>query len=348
MYYEAGVSDPYGPEPGPFSKLSTGERALGLASAVLLVVGLVAAVQHDGPRGNDPLDVNASGALRMIRDARDEAVRAGSARVWTEGRFFWVYDSLARTEFSSTMMDGAVDFGDDRGWLRERGDAVAGADDLPPIELRFFGDDLYRSLVPVLPGGDEVVDPHPMWVLDDSGSLMGAAAARSLAARGAFVPAEALDLLDAVGSDVRVVGRKDVRGVETAQFEAPLRTSRLPHGVRLALRSAGAAHESEARIGVWVDAGGLVRRIELSVDALLDQVNQDPGLVRVRYTNTMEFFEFGATVHVKVPPKDQVVEVRPRGTAPGSSPEPTGPSGPAAGGGPDDTVVEVPGGDSEI
>jgi hypothetical protein len=129
-------------------------------------------------------------------------------------------------------------------------------------------------------------------------------------------PGAVLDALEGAGADMSEVGREDVRGVETTHYSGTLSLQEAYDAIPADDRS-----ELEGMLGgvvdltglpdlptdVWVDDDGLVRRIELSVDAASFGV---PGLDDAgSITLTVELFDIGEDVAIEVPADDEAIAI---------------------------------------
>ncbi|MCS7006192.1 MAG: hypothetical protein RMM28_03400 [Thermoleophilia bacterium] len=97
-----------------------------------------------------------------------------------------------------------------------------------------------------------------------------------------FRPDAILGTLRQASGETERVGREDVRGVETVRYRVMVTCA----GARLAC-------DGVVPVDVWIDDGGLLRRI---------QIDDDIG------EGTIEFFDFGAEVEIEAPPDDKVVD----------------------------------------
>jgi hypothetical protein len=98
-------------------------------------------------------------------------------------------------------------------------------------------------------------------------------------------PQELVSRLEAEGVEVTEVGAEDVRGVATTRYAVTLPAD----------ATDAAAHNLSG--DVWIDADGLVRRVELR------------GAGDTPFTMTAELFDIGRPVTVTTPPADQVTDL---------------------------------------
>jgi len=99
-------------------------------------------------------------------------------------------------------------------------------------------------------------------------------------------------------------GSEDVRGVSTTHYSVTatmqqlLQAEGLTSAIDLTKQPAGAAN-TVLHLGVYVDKQGMPRRVTMSTDLA--------GMGSM--TMTMDMFDFGAPVHVSVPPPSIVMDI---------------------------------------
>jgi hypothetical protein len=124
-------------------------------------------------------------------------------------------------------------------------------------------------------------------------------------------PREMLKQLERVSGKVQKVGSDDVRGTETTHYRARVDLRKVPEGVPEAQREV--VRKSAERIvaitgmdgypvDVWIDDHKLVRR--LAMDMSMKIQGQDAHMQM-----TMDFFDYGAPVAFRLPPKDDVKDI---------------------------------------
>jgi hypothetical protein len=111
-----------------------------------------------------------------------------------------------------------------------------------------------------------------------------------------------LGQLKMVSDDARVVGTEQVRGVTTTHYTATIDPELQAEQLREAGQELGAEvierQGGAASVGVWVDRDGLVRRTTMTIPFGLVG---GPG---AQMSMTMDFFGFGATPEIEVPPEE--------------------------------------------
>lgn len=125
-------------------------------------------------------------------------------------------------------------------------------------------------------------------------------------------PRDSLQYLRALG-DIHRMGTESVRGVETTHYKGTLNLSRAINRLKPSERKAaragfqrllkGGGFSDETPTEVWIDKNKLVRR-----ERVLFSFEPVPGKKGTADT-TMELFDFGTTVAVRVPAKDEVEDV---------------------------------------
>jgi hypothetical protein len=122
-----------------------------------------------------------------------------------------------------------------------------------------------------------------------------------LAQAGQATPGLYLRFLRAA-EDVELVGKEDVRGVETTHYRALLDLEQLAEeepGLRESVRALGSELVLDAvPTEVWIDDDGLVRRISQEYES---------GTSRTKVT--MELYDFGLEVDAEAPPEELVLNL---------------------------------------
>lgn len=116
-----------------------------------------------------------------------------------------------------------------------------------------------------------------------------------------------LALLEAVGGDVRKLGKEEVRGVPTTRYGGTLSAAdqieRLQEEGADSLSSVTKKVGSPVQVEAWIDAEGLVRRMRL--------VSSQPspkGDGTVTVDTRMDFFDFGIEPEIEVPDSSEVFD----------------------------------------
>jgi hypothetical protein len=116
-----------------------------------------------------------------------------------------------------------------------------------------------------------------------------------------------LEQLRAVSADARRVGSERVRGIATTHYAATIDPELAAQQARDAGNELGAqvieSQDGAATADVWIgDKDGYVRRISQTVPFNL------VGGEGSQLTMTMDFFDFGITPDIALPPEDQVFD----------------------------------------
>jgi hypothetical protein len=129
-------------------------------------------------------------------------------------------------------------------------------------------------------------------------------------------PSAVLDTLQGAGADMRDVGREDVRGVTTTHYAGTISLQEaygsLPADDRAAIeRNLGAMVDdlpsAELPTDVWIDDDGIVRRVELHIDA--SAVGAPAFASDGAITLTVELFDIGDEIAIDVPDSSDVKSV---------------------------------------
>jgi hypothetical protein len=156
---------------------------------------------------------------------------------------------------------------------------------------------------------------HKPWLKLDLQKLGKAAGIDMNAAMstGGSDPTQMLAYLNAASDSIDRVGSEDVRGTETTHYHVVVDLLKMANTVPAAKQ--GALRRTLRReveligthtmpIDVWIDAHGLVRREHIGFSM------QPPGAsATVGMQMTIEYFDFGAPVHVVAPPAGQVADL---------------------------------------
>jgi hypothetical protein len=209
--------------------------------------------------------------------------------------------------------DGAFDFrkGQFRESFESRSSSVSGRAVLifaPPL--------LYQHVLPArlqpLPGGKE-------WLAVDLGALQVAKGPSEfgILGFGENDPSQFLEYLRSSGS-VKKIGQERLFGVVTTHYAADIDPAKvLPPTSAGKGGAPGASSGHRPHEEAWIDAGGLVRRIEI-----------DFRLGALEFVETLDFENFGTAVDLTPPPVEQTADLTAvlRGRVP-LSPVPALPAG---------------------
>lgn len=130
--------------------------------------------------------------------------------------------------------------------------------------------------------------------------------------QGAQDPNDFLEFLKATNAEVVEHGREDVRGVSTVHLSTVLDMREIleqAEGVEKeeleeALEGLGTAAE-EIPMDVWIDDDGMIRRMTMEIDASGIDDEVDMGTMEL----TIELFDFGEPVDIRVPDASEVAEL---------------------------------------
>jgi hypothetical protein len=124
-------------------------------------------------------------------------------------------------------------------------------------------------------------------------------------------PAKQLAALESVSDGITVLGREPIRGRATTRYAANLSFDKEADlmtafgdtkSADLLGKIADRSVSDSIPINVWVDSRGLVRRLAFTIST-----NADSGGT-VSFNMSMDFFDFGGSPHIAIPPADQVYE----------------------------------------
>jgi len=119
-------------------------------------------------------------------------------------------------------------------------------------------------------------------------------------------PRSTLDILRGVSNEVTDLGHDAVHGVDTTHYHAAIDAkkalTRVPSSQRDRFNRVY-GHSRTIPTDVWIDGDGLPRKI---VETLSGSAAGDS----VRTRTTMEFSDYGAPVHVKIPPASDTASYR--------------------------------------
>ncbi|MFC4944633.1 hypothetical protein [Pseudonocardia sp. GCM10023141] len=247
-------------------------RSAGVAGSVLAVALVIAAGQSSGPPapGRATSWIAGKPGPIVVRDAADLTRAAGSARI--EAGYLFDADGGPTT---SSRVTGRYDFG-----------AQVGGFTSTPA------------------GGYAIVTHSAVFVMDPGGQRWmraGFSAAEQ-------DPSQALDLLRAASGGTREVGTDRLHDTEVHLFAVTVDPRRLAAVAGPVAQ--GSVVESVTRAGdpvpvnLYVDEQGRVRRLQVWV-RVVDSA-RGPGLVTV----TVDLFDFGIDVPVRVPAPDAVGPVQ--------------------------------------
>ncbi len=125
-------------------------------------------------------------------------------------------------------------------------------------------------------------------------------------------PRKMLDFLQAVSGEIDVLGMEELRGVETTHYRAtidPLDYAKLAPPDKqqelgsLLERMASQPGLGEIPVDIWVDEGGLVRKLAMEISAT-EAGTSGAGEVSLAF----ELYDYGDDVEIDLPPASEVVD----------------------------------------
>jgi hypothetical protein len=154
-----------------------------------------------------------------------------------------------------------------------------------------------------------VPDRKP-WLKVDLSMLAGSTdpGIQRLAQTANVDPTQGLALLKGMTDDIRLVGPETVRGAATTHYRGHVDVRRLlassPSQVDPRIQQALRHIETSSfPTDVWVDEAGRLRKMGYEMT-----VRGGDGKGKAERVGTIEFFDFGTTAKVQLPPKDQVFD----------------------------------------
>ena len=220
--------------------------------------------------------------------------------------------------------EGAVDFGTGDSQMTMYIDGPLGSALSDGIETRTVDGVAYVRMPSGL-AGIPTTEGKP-WFAVDASKFGNAGDSSPLGLTGQTDPTKALAYLETVSSDVREVGSDTIRGADTTHYRATLDLAKsvdvnaknVPPGLRDSMKEFAGLFGS-IPADVWIDGDGRVRREVLEIDfgKILRGLGA-PGSATDNsvMTETLDFYDFGAPVHVEAPPADQVSQLPNAGDLP--------------------------------
>ncbi len=251
---------------------------------------------------------SAGSAIDPVAQAADATTHAGGAQVALSGSL-----SVAGLARPLTLSgSGSVNFRDGEGTFAM---TVSG---LPPgAQAKLSGSSI--QLVEVFKAGDIYIT-SPLftgklpagarWVKLDLAKFRQAMGAGTRSLTSGTDPTQYLAELRGSGGAVKVVGHETVRGVPTTRYAGTIdlvKAAELDAGANRAQARAAAQKliektgQPSVPVQVWVDAGGLVRRVGLDLG---QRSGGRAGSVNMQ----IEFFAFGAAPAATPPPAGEVYD----------------------------------------
>jgi hypothetical protein len=272
-------------------------RLLGVASVLILVVGLVGLATVDGNSSR-----SSGSSVAAVLDAAARTSSATSARMSMNAT-----SAVKGTGVPTVAMDGLVEFG---GEHRMSATMQVGK---AKLDLLNVGQTAYFRVPPGMGAG--VRTP---WVAVDgpdaasvNNLLLGGFTGPSVAGGGDAMATLQRLRGEGVVTSASSAGHRDVRGTATTVYHVVLDPARfmaaLARRTEAAGQAAGLSTPSfdvrEATLDLYVDGDGLVRRQALALATSVGLADQHMDLA---VNTTIDFYDFGVPVDIQAPPADQV------------------------------------------
>lgn len=237
-----------------------------------------------------------------VAEAATKSQEAGSSRVSVELRMIGLADEPI-TITGEGIQDSEQQLARFTFDLSEIAGLTGGGVDLSKIDLVMEGFTLYMRL-PFLEGAG--LKP---WVEIDLEALAQEEGfdLPSLKQLSQTDPTQVLEYLRAASDDTEEVGEEEVRGVATTRYRMTIDLAKVaqqaPEEARAAIEAllAGTGLET-VPAEVWIDADGLVRRMDLDYRGM-ELAPGQKGEMELR----MELYDYGVGVEVELPPSDEVM-----------------------------------------
>jgi hypothetical protein len=281
------------PPLGRARRRSTPTLVTAMAAAAALILGVIAvAVGSSGTRNHRPTAGSGPAAVLAAYNTTVGAESAqGSASISVGG--------------TSVTVNGVGDLRTDQAVLTVQLPAPLGR-----IEVRSTGRDYFVHLPPQLTG---VAGGKP-WVRVDRSTLQ-ALAGSQLGVPGLGTTLDfssVLAWLRGVSGQITTVGNERINGTPTIHYRAQVDLSRVAATMGADTNDASALAQASGRtvpMDVWIDAQGRLRQLKVTLDLNTLHASQGatlPTQGRGTAVLTVDFWNFGVTVHPVPPPADQV------------------------------------------
>ncbi len=125
---------------------------------------------------------------------------------------------------------------------------------------------------------------------------------------GSYDPSTFLESLRGVKGGPEVVGTEEIDGVETTHYTATLdlrqAVEEAPDDQRALIEAQlGQLGAAEIAVDAWIDGDGLPRRLRMDMGSMFGALGLGAGTDAVM---TMDFFDYGVPVDIRVPSPDEV------------------------------------------
>jgi hypothetical protein len=118
-------------------------------------------------------------------------------------------------------------------------------------------------------------------------------------------PREFLKMLEAAGGEIETIGVEDLRGVEVTHYRATIDPQEAAKTVAPGdlgpLADPLRSSVGEVPLDIWLDADGLVRKLEVSISA--EEQGHAGGV-----SLTFELWDLGEEVEIDLPPASEVAD----------------------------------------
>lgn len=273
-------------------------KTLRLGSLALLIALFGSSCGQPAGEGAD--------ALKLIAASAETTTAEGTARLT-------MHMTMTMPQGEVTMdAEGSQDFTNQRGEMTmtmqmppEAG-AMGGEQKIEMV----FADLIVYMKFPMM---SELVPGSKAWISMDL-QKMGEEAGMdfgSLMQSGGNDPSQMLEWLRGVSGDIEVVGEEEVRGAPATHYRGTIDLKKVLHHMAGEMRSQMESSIDEMTetlgastfpIDVWIDGEGRVVRMVQSFDF-------EKGTAAGAFmTMTMDFFDFGTPVDIKVPPASQTTD----------------------------------------
>lgn len=286
-----------GPEPEAVRRARSQVRALGIASAVLLVFGLLGlTVVGKSPRPSKQ-------ALSVVLSAAERTAGATSARFAISSQ--------------STVQDHAIPGPTAEGVASLGAPSwVQGTIRMGPLTFEVITDGKTEFLK--MPATQR--PPRTPWVAIDISALQQAGqfgASNGLTLPGGGDPAATLVRLRAQGmvKSAASGGSARVRGTSTRVYHLVLNATQFKDAAVGRAQAAGfpatnslvGLEFKDPLVDLYVDGQGLIRRMTTTVETHFS--GQASGSATLSAATQVDFYDFGTPVHIQAPPANQVTRL---------------------------------------
>lgn len=179
--------------------------------------------------------------------------------------------------------------------------AMLGNASMKEIVVKENGDEVIYMRIPFL---SSQIPGHKQWMKLDI-SKFGKSAGidmSKLMSGSQFQPTDALSMLEAEGANVQKVGPETIGGVATTKYHVVIDVAKelQAKGLTSPVFKGMAGKMKTIPADVWVDDGGLVRRIQFAYGL--------PGGA-AHMSMRMDMFDYGANLTISAPPSSQVFDM---------------------------------------